>query len=75
MKNIFIFCKYEQNPKTSVLSALVYIIALVRGTRQELALQVAGKGLKKLNLLFLESSILTPSHPCGENFLATSLCT
>jgi hypothetical protein len=38
-------------------------------------LQVAKKGLKKLSLLFLESSIWTPSHRCGENSLATSLCT
>jgi hypothetical protein len=57
MKNIFIFCNYNQNPKTYLLSALVYVIALIGGTRQELALQVAKKGLKKLSLLFLESSI------------------
>jgi hypothetical protein len=28
-KNLFTFCNYNENPKTSLLSALVYIIALV----------------------------------------------
>jgi hypothetical protein len=42
---------------------------------KQVALQVAGQGLKKLSLLFPESSILTPSHPYGEDSVATSLCT
>jgi hypothetical protein len=42
---------------------------------KELALQVAGHGLKKLSPLFPESLILTTSHPYEEYSLATSLST
>jgi hypothetical protein len=35
---------------------------------KELALKVAGQGLKKLHMLFPESSILNPKSPLWEKF-------